>query len=179
MTSEAIVTGIQAGDESAAEELYKIFDLRMARGALYGDLRDAEDSIHDAYILVLQALRQGRLREPKHLRTYAWLTLRNVMLTRRRGLEAHAIKVQIDSLPDCFLRADAPDPERLLMDAERCRDLRRRIDRLSPGKQIVVRMTMAGYRDKEIMAHTRWTLSTVKLRRFRAVRTMTANFTPF
>lgn len=169
MTSQAIVAGVAAGDETAAEELYRIFaDMRNAARAMRGASNDAEDCIHDAYITVLNALRQGRLREPGCLRGYAWRALHNAVLTRRRCLAEHAIKVPLDAL--YFLRDGRPTPEQALLDRECDEQWERRIRALAPKKRTILRLSLAGYRDKEIMALTRLTLATVKMCRFRTIR---------
>jgi RNA polymerase sigma-70 factor (ECF subfamily) len=63
-----LVARIQADDTRALEDLYRIF----ARGIKYQICRqlgpqDLEDKVHDCFLLVVQAIRKGELREPDRL----------------------------------------------------------------------------------------------------------------
>jgi RNA polymerase sigma-70 factor (ECF subfamily) len=63
-----LVARIQADDTRALEDLYRIF----ARGIKYQICRqlgpqDLEDKVHDCFLIVVQAIRRGDLREPHRL----------------------------------------------------------------------------------------------------------------
>lgn len=65
---KALVGRIQAGEDAAHEELYEIF----ARGIRYQLCRqlgpnELEDRVHDTFVIVIQAIRRGDLREPERL----------------------------------------------------------------------------------------------------------------
>jgi len=76
-TSEAIsdpvnwlglVERIHSGDESGMEELYRLF----GRGIRYYLCRqlghqELDDKVHDTFVIVVQAIRRGELREPERL----------------------------------------------------------------------------------------------------------------
>lgn len=66
-----LVRRIQEGENAALEELYAIF----AKGIRYFLLRslgpeDLDDKVHDCFLIVAQAIRNGDLREPERLMGY-------------------------------------------------------------------------------------------------------------
>ncbi|HYA15899.1 MAG TPA: hypothetical protein VEF06_00465, partial [Bryobacteraceae bacterium] len=66
-----LVQRVRAGDPEAMEELYAIF----AKGIRYFLLRnlgpdDLDDKVHDCFVIVTQAIRNGDLREPERLMGY-------------------------------------------------------------------------------------------------------------
>ncbi|HEX4274669.1 MAG TPA: sigma-70 family RNA polymerase sigma factor [Bryobacteraceae bacterium] len=67
----ALVSGIHDGNPAAMAELYGIF----AKGIRYFLLRnlgpgDLDDKVHDCFVIVTQAIRNGDLREPERLMGY-------------------------------------------------------------------------------------------------------------
>jgi RNA polymerase sigma-70 factor (ECF subfamily) len=63
-----LVSRIQANDEAAMEELYRVFS-RGIRFYLCRQLgpQDLDDRMHDCFLVVIQAIRKGELREPERL----------------------------------------------------------------------------------------------------------------
>jgi len=66
-----LVQRVHDGDPAAMEELYGIF----AKGIRYFLLRnlgpeDIDDKVHDCFVIVTQAIRNGELREPERLMGY-------------------------------------------------------------------------------------------------------------
>jgi RNA polymerase sigma-70 factor, ECF subfamily len=65
---ESLVTQIKAGDDAGMEQLYKLF----SRGIRYYLCRqlgpqELEDKVHDTFLIVVNAIRRGDLREPERL----------------------------------------------------------------------------------------------------------------
>lgn len=63
-----LVERIHGGDESGMEELYRLF----GRGIRYYLCRqlghqELDDKVHDTFVIVVQAIRRGELREPERL----------------------------------------------------------------------------------------------------------------
>jgi RNA polymerase sigma-70 factor (ECF subfamily) len=78
-----LVQRIQQGDESGMEDLYRIF----ARGIRFYLCRqlgpqELDDKIHDTFLIVVQAIRRGEIREPERLMGF----VRTVV---RRQVAAH------------------------------------------------------------------------------------------
>jgi RNA polymerase sigma-70 factor (ECF subfamily) len=113
-----LVARIQADDTRALEELYRIF----ARGIKYQICRqlgpqDLEDKVHDCFLIVVQAIRRGELREPDRLMGF----VRTIV---RRQIAAYIETVvqtrqQIADLETGRIVADfGLDPENSIMDRE-------------------------------------------------------------
>jgi RNA polymerase sigma-70 factor (ECF subfamily) len=113
-----LVARIQADDSAALEELYKIF----ARGIKYQICRrlgpqDLEDKVHDCFLIVVQAIRRGELREPDRLMGFVRTVVRRqiaayietVIQTRRQVTDLETGRIVAD-----FGR----DPENSIMDQE-------------------------------------------------------------
>jgi len=64
----ALVESINRGERSGMEELYRVFS-RGVRFYLCRQLgpQDLEDKVHDTFVIVVQAIRRGELREPDRL----------------------------------------------------------------------------------------------------------------
>jgi RNA polymerase sigma-70 factor (ECF subfamily) len=78
-----LVGRIKANDQSGMEELYRVFS-RGVRFYLCRQLgpQDLEDKVHDTFLIVVQAVRRGELREPERLMGF----VRTVV---RRQVAAH------------------------------------------------------------------------------------------
>src|SRR5258706_15761326 len=64
----ALVESIKSCERSGMEELYRVF----SRGVRYYLCRqlgpqDLDDKVHDTFLIVVQAIRKGELREPERL----------------------------------------------------------------------------------------------------------------
>jgi len=113
-----LVARIQADDTSALEDLYRIF----ARGIKYQICRqlgsqDLEDKVHDCFLIVVQAIRRGELREPDRLMGFVRTVVRRqiaayietVVQNRRQMTDLETGRVVAD-----FRR----DPENCILDRE-------------------------------------------------------------
>jgi len=82
-----LVARIQKGDDSGMEELYRLF----ARGIRFYlcrqlGMQELDDKVHDTFLIVVQAIRRGDLREPDRLMGF----VRTVV---RRQVAAHIDQV--------------------------------------------------------------------------------------
>lgn len=82
-----LVMRIQKGDDSGMEELYRLF----ARGIRFYlcrqlGMQELDDKVHDTFLIVVQAIRRGDLREPDRLMGF----VRTVV---RRQVAAHIDQV--------------------------------------------------------------------------------------
>jgi RNA polymerase sigma-70 factor (ECF subfamily) len=73
----ALVESIQRGELGGMEDLYRIF----SRGVRYYLCRqlgpqDLEDRVHDTFLIVVQAIRKGELREPERLMGFVHTVVR-------------------------------------------------------------------------------------------------------
>ncbi|MBI4910184.1 MAG: sigma-70 family RNA polymerase sigma factor [Acidobacteria bacterium] len=83
MDLQVLVERIQSGDSTAMEDLYRIFS-RGVRFYLCRHLgsQEIEDKVHDTFVLIVQAIIRGEVREPERLMGY----IRTVV---RRQVAAH------------------------------------------------------------------------------------------
>lgn len=83
----ALVDRIRRGEEGAMEELYRVFS-RGIRFYLCRQLgpQELDDRVHDAFLIVVQAIQRGDLREPERLMGF----VRTVV---RRQVAAHIDQV--------------------------------------------------------------------------------------
>jgi RNA polymerase sigma-70 factor (ECF subfamily) len=78
-----LVARVKEGEEGAMEQLYKLF-IRGIRYYLCRQLgpQDLDDKVHDTFIIVVNAIRRGDLREPERLMGF-------VRTVTRRQVAAH------------------------------------------------------------------------------------------
>jgi RNA polymerase sigma-70 factor (ECF subfamily) len=92
----ALVEKIRVDDQSGMEELYRVFS-RGVRFYLCRQLgpQDLEDKVHDTFLIVVQAVRKGELREPERLMGF----VRTVVRRQVAGLidqAVHARRQQVE-----------------------------------------------------------------------------------
>jgi RNA polymerase sigma factor (sigma-70 family) len=87
-----LVQRIQRGDDSGMEELYRVF-AKGVRFLLRRSLgwREVDDKVHDTFLIVVQAIRRGDLRQPERLMGFVRTVVRrqaahsvNQIVQRRR-----------------------------------------------------------------------------------------------
>jgi len=83
----ALVESVRRGDRAGMEELYSVFS-RGIRFYLCRQLgpQDLDDRVHDTFVIVVQAIRKGELRDPERLMGF----VRTVV---RRQVAAHIDRV--------------------------------------------------------------------------------------
>lgn len=115
-----LVVRIQQGDPLAMEELYAFF----SKGVRYFFLRalgpeELEDRVHDCFVVVTQAIRQGELRDPDRLMGY----VRTVVKRQIAGVIEQSVsrrKHEVDFADNLFSIADwKQDPEESVVSQER------------------------------------------------------------
>ena len=107
-----LVERIQRDDASALEELYRIFSKGM-RYYLCRQLgpQDLDDKVHDCFLIVIQAIRRGELREPERLMGFARTIVRR-QIAGHIDVAVQQRKQQVDldvgvPLPDSQLSPEA------------------------------------------------------------------------
>lgn len=95
-TWSGLVDRLRAGDASGMEDLYRLFSkgIRFYLCRHLGS-QDLDDRVHDAFIVITQAIQRGELREPERLMGYVRTIVRRqvaahidqAVQTRRRQLD--------------------------------------------------------------------------------------------
>ena len=107
----ALVDRIRTGDDTALEELYRVF----AKGVRFYLCRqlgpqDLDDRVHDCFLIVVQAIQRGDLREPDRLMGF----VRTIVRRQIAGHIEHAVlarRVNIDIETSPLLFDQRVDPE--------------------------------------------------------------------
>lgn len=106
-----LVERIKTEDQSGMEELYRVFS-RGVRFYLCRQLgpQDLEDKVHDTFLIVVQAVRRGELREPERLMGFVRTVVRRQVAahidqavhSRRQqvGIENGTIVVDLNRNPE-------------------------------------------------------------------------------
>ena len=105
----ALIDRIQSHDTAGMEELYRVF-ARGVRFFLWRQLgaQDLEDTVHDTFLTVAQAIIRGELREPDRLMGFVWTVVRRQVAARiERSVSLRQQCTEMDDAP-CDRR---PDPE--------------------------------------------------------------------
>lgn len=113
-----VVTRIRNDDPTGMEELYRVFE-RGVRFYLCRQIgpQDLEDKLHEAFLIVAQAIRRGELREPERLMGFVRTIVRR-QVAAQIDQSAHARRQQVDWDAVAGLPAGQPDPERAAIAVE-------------------------------------------------------------
>jgi RNA polymerase sigma factor (sigma-70 family) len=115
---EHLATRVQRGDDSAMRELYEIF-AKGVRFMLFRQLGpdDLDDKVHDIFLIITQAIRNGELREPSRLMGYIHTIVRRQIVGYiDRAVSLRRTRVELDfNEAICDAR---PDPENEAIERE-------------------------------------------------------------
>jgi RNA polymerase sigma factor (sigma-70 family) len=107
-----LVERIQKDEQVALEELYRVF----SRGMRYYLCRqlgpqDLDDKVHDCFLIVVQAVQRGELRDPERLMGFARTIVRRQIAGHiDSAVQNRRNQVDLDSsvpLPDCGMNPEA------------------------------------------------------------------------
>ena len=164
-----LVERIRAGDDSAVQELY----LRLSTGLRIVICRrlgaqDAPDRIHDVFVIVLSAIRTGRLREPEALASFALAVLRNhIAGCIGERLKSRQQDLGSRALDDLALEQHSP--EDVLLNRERTEIAYRVLKRLRPrDREILTRFYLSGETEERICEEMHLTSTQFRLVKSRA-----------
>ena len=114
----SLVQNIRNGDESALEELYRLFS-RGIRFYLCRQLgiQELDDKVHDTFLIVVQAIQKGELREPARLLGFIRTVVRRQVAAHiDRMVHTRKERLDIDSgmrVPDL---CNGPEQEAILLE---------------------------------------------------------------
>src|SRR6266540_861648 len=92
----ALVESIKRGERSGMEELYRVFS-RGVRFYLCRQLgpQDLDDKVHDTFVIVVQAIRRGELRDPERLMGFVRTVVRR-QVAAQINKAVHARRDRVD-----------------------------------------------------------------------------------
>jgi RNA polymerase sigma factor (sigma-70 family) len=95
----ALVESIQRNEQTGMEELYRVFS-RGIRFYLCRQLgpQDLDDKVHDTFLIVVQAIRKGELREPERLMGFVRTVVRRQVAAQiDRAVQIRREQTELDS----------------------------------------------------------------------------------
>jgi RNA polymerase sigma-70 factor, ECF subfamily len=166
---ECLVDRIRANDAGAMEELYALFE-RGIRFYLYRQVgaQELEDKIHDIFLVVVQAIRRGELREPERLMGF-------VRTIAHRRVAAHIDKVVHERKEETSLESGIPvrdaslTPEETALSQERIDLMTRTLRSMPPrDREILTRYYLQEQTQDQICAEMHLTETQFRLLKSRA-----------
>jgi RNA polymerase sigma-70 factor (ECF subfamily) len=163
-----LVNRVKAGDRSAMAELYLILFERIRFSLCqHGHAQDLDDRIHDAFLIAVQSIQRGHLRDPRCLIAFVrTIGRRAVSLGIRRTVRARedSLDVAFGAISD--LRAD---PEKSLMLRQNAELLRQTLDSMSSrDREVLFRFYVEEQSQVRICDEMRLSLTQFRLLKNRA-----------
>src|SRR3989442_1955868 len=107
----ALVESIRRGERSGMEELYRVFS-RGVRFYLCRQLgpQDLDDKVHDTFVIVVQAVRKGELREPERLMGFVRTVVRRQVAAQiDRSVQSRREQAELDSTGSMSDHGNTPE----------------------------------------------------------------------
>jgi RNA polymerase sigma-70 factor (ECF subfamily) len=125
-----VVENVRNGDPAGLDQLYTVF--RILSGSLRRQMgyQDFDDRIHDMFIVVVEAIRDGKLREPGALSSYIFGVAR-FSLCSKIGLKTRHERLAGTLRHWVVSRHRTPTPEDTLAERERAEIMRDLLSTLS------------------------------------------------
>jgi RNA polymerase sigma-70 factor (ECF subfamily) len=114
-----LVNRVRLGEPSAMVELYALFS-ESIRYSLYRQLlpQDLDDMLHDAFVIVVEAIRRGLIREPARLMGFVKTVMRRQLAAHiQDAVSGRSQQTPLD--PARSLPTAEPDPEQALLSLQR------------------------------------------------------------
>src|SRR4051794_8335505 len=165
----ALVGKIQAGDQEGMEQLYVLF-ARGVRFFLYRRLgrQELEDKIHDVFLIVVQAIRKGDLREPERLMGFVRTVVRRQVAAHIDEV-VHSRREEVSLEPGTILPDRSSTPEENAMGEERTNLMRRVLKGLSTrDREILTRFYLHEQPQDQICREMKLTDTQFRLLKSRA-----------
>jgi RNA polymerase sigma factor, sigma-70 family len=115
-----LVESIQKGERGGMEELYRVFS-RGVRFYLCRQLgpQDLDDKVHDTFLIVVQAIRKGELREPDRLMGFVRTVVRRQVAAQiDRAVQSRREQAELDTTSAVSDQRDTPEEAAILRQHE-------------------------------------------------------------
>jgi RNA polymerase sigma-70 factor (ECF subfamily) len=165
----AVIEKIQANDATGMEELYRVFS-RGVRFFLWRQIgkQDLEDTVHDTFLAVAEAIRRGDVREPDRLMGFVWTVVRRQLAAHiERAVTVRNQRVDLDGASGILDRS--ADPEWTAIVSQH-RVLARRLLKEISGRdrEVLVRFYLKEQNQEEICRDMELTETQFRLLKSRA-----------
>ena len=144
---EEIREGIPAGEETLYRELHTGARLFLQRRL---GTSDVDDSVHDVFLIVVQAIRSGSLREPERLMGFVRTVLyRQLNLSVSRIVAARETSKNMEFASQLSDRD--PTPEQLVLDGERVQTIKQVLRKMKKKDvEILTRYYIRGQQSERV-----------------------------
>jgi RNA polymerase sigma-70 factor, ECF subfamily len=164
-----LVRRIQSGDENGMEDLYRIF----SRGIRYYLCRqlgpqELDDKVHDSFLIVVQAIQRGDLREPDRLMGFIRTVVRRQVAAHIDGV-VHSRREEVDMEVGSRIADRRGNPEQAVALRQKAELLRGVLMRLSPkDREILTRFYLHEQPQDQICKEMKLTETQFRLLKSRA-----------
>ena len=164
-----LVAQVKAGDDKGLERLYQLF----SRGVRYYLCRqlgpeELEDRIHDTFLIVVNAIKKGDLREPERLMGFVRTIVRRQVATYIDQV-VHIRREQTDLESGAAVADRKRDPEQQAMARQKTELMKSVLDSLSErDRDILVRFYLREQTQEQICQEMRLTETQFRLLKSRA-----------
>jgi RNA polymerase sigma factor (sigma-70 family) len=151
------------------EELYRLFS-RGIRFYFYRQMgsQDLEDKIHDTFLIVVQAIRRGELREPERLMGFVRTVTRRQVASYIEDV-VHSRREEVSLEPGTVLADHTSSPEDAAIKAEKFEILERTLRHMSArDREILTRFYIHEQSQEEICRDMELTETQFRLLKSRA-----------
>jgi RNA polymerase sigma-70 factor (ECF subfamily) len=164
-----IVERVRIGDATGMEELYAVFS-KGVRFFLCRQLgpNDLDDRVHDAFLVVMQAIQRGELREPERLMGYVRTVVkRQIAACIEKNVQARREMLDQDSLGRVYDHRRTPEEDVII--AEKTELMREVLDGISDrDREILVRFYLQEQSQAQICSDMNLTETQFRLLKSRA-----------
>lgn len=164
-----LVDKIRDGDPAGMEQLYLLF-ARGIRFFLYRRLgpQELEDKIHDVFLIVVQAIRKGDLREPERLMGFVRTIVRRQVAAHIDHV-VHSRREEMSLEPGTILPDHGSTPEETAIGEERTQLMQRVLKGLSSrDREILTRFYLQEQTQDQICSEMKLTDTQFRLLKSRA-----------
>lgn len=165
----ALVAQVQAGDDAGMEQLYKLF----SRGIRYYLCRqlgpqELEDKVHDTFLIVVNAIRRGDLREPERLMGFVRTVVRR-QVAAYIETAVHTRREQTDLETGISVADRKHNPEQEAIVREKAQLMKTALAELAPrDRDILVRFYLKEQSQEQICEEMSLTETQFRLLKSRA-----------
>ena len=133
-----LVARLQEGDATAMAELYQVF----AKGIRFYLCRqvgpqELDDRVHDAFLVVVQSIQRGELRDPRRLMGFVRTVVRRMVAAQiDRDVQVRRETIELDQ--NDRIADQRANPEKRFIMRQKINIIREVLDKLSPKDQEIL-----------------------------------------
>jgi RNA polymerase sigma factor (sigma-70 family) len=137
---ERLVARLQDGDATAMEELYRVFSggIRMFIARNLGS-QEIDDRVHDTFVIVVEAIRNGEIREAERLMGFVRTVVRRQVANYvKKSIHQRRDRRCIDDDEAGFLQDRNISPEEAVIEGQQARLMERVLSELNEKQREVL-----------------------------------------